>query len=230
MKTNYLFTLVTLLAVTLCLNAQEETEMKYIFSGDKKIKVSGFIGPIMEFSAINNDFAFFMGGGGGLLFNQRFYFAGYGEGLTTVHESKYWEKEKYGDDKGYNDEKDEDRYEGKISFGHGGFWLGYILHPQKPIHFGISSKIGWGSINTVSEYDFDEYYFGKDDYYLDHVFVAIPQLEVEFSFTKWFKANVGVGYRIVSGIDKKINEELVYDKKDFNKPQGTITLCFGFFK
>jgi len=213
--------------------------MKYIFSGDKKIKISGFIGPIMEFSAIQDKFAFFMGGGGGLIFNQKFYFGGYGEGLTTFHKPKDWDNEKHEDDndksKHIYKDKDEDYDEGKINFGHGGFWLGYILHPHKPIHFGISSKIGWGSINTVSEYDYDEYYFDKDDYYLDHVFVAIPQLEVEFNFTKWFKVNAGIGYRIVAGIDKEIiysdvDSKMIYDKKDFNKPQGTITLCFGYFK
>ncbi len=235
MKTPYLLSLIVVLVFTTCIQAQENSEMKYIFSGDKKIKISGFIGPIMEFSAIQDEFAFFMGGGGGLMFNQKFYFGGYGEGLTTIHESKYWAK--YEDDKENHKDKDkdedyDDKYEGKINFGHGGFWLGYTLFPQKPIHFGISSKIGWGSINTGSEYDFgDDYYYEKDDYYLDHVFVAIPQLEVEFSFTKWFKANVGIGYRVVAGIDKRNEyDELIYDKKDYNKPEGTITLCFGYFK
>lgn len=229
MKTPYLLSLIVVLVFATCLQAQENSEMKYIFSGDKKIKISGFIGPIMEFSAIQDEFAFFMGGGGGLMFNQKFYFGGYGEGLATIHKPKDWDDENH---------EDEDYDERKISFGHGGFWLGYILHPQKPIHFGISSKIGWGSINNVESYnsdndwdsDWDNNWDSKDDYYLDHVFVAIPQIEVEFNFTKWFKANVGIGYRIVAGIDKKINDELVYDKKDYNKPEGTITLCFGYFK
>ena len=42
--------------------------------------------------------------------------------------------------------------------------------------------------------------------------------------------NVGVGYRVVTGINKEYMGELIFDKKDFNKPQGTITLMFGYFK
>ncbi len=214
-------------AFSIDLNAQEESEMKYIFTGEKKIKVSGFIGPIMEFSAIQNDFAFFMGGQGALIFNQKFYFGGYGEGLTTRHYSDYWIYDKYTGDFYSTD--------GYISFGHGGFLLGYIHKSNKPIHFGISSRIGWGAINTFPIKEIEPYYYEYDDSHKDHVFVAIPQIEVEFNFTKWFKVNAGIGYRIVAGIDKEIifddkNSKMIYDKKDFNKPQGTITLCFGFFK
>jgi len=218
--------LIALIAImSLNINAQEDPEMKYIFSGNKKIKVSGFLGPIMEFSAIQKEFAFFMGGQGGLIFNQMVYFGGYGEGLTTRHYNENWDIDNL-DDKGYY---------GNITFGHGGFVLGYLHKSSNPIHFGISSRLGWGTINTIPDKDIDHYYYTKDDTYKDHVFVAIPQIEVEFNFTKWFKVNAGIGYRIVAGIDKEIiyiggDSKMVYDKKDFNKPQGTIMLCFGYFK
>ncbi len=69
------------------LMAQEEgegeKEMKYIFGGKGKTKVSGFITPIMGFSAIGDEFAFFMGGGGAVLLNQKFYVGAFGEGLAT---------------------------------------------------------------------------------------------------------------------------------------------------
>lgn len=227
MKAPYLLTVITCLVFATFLNAQEDAEMKYIFSGGKKIEISGFIGPIMEFSAIQNDFAFFMGGGGGLMFNQKFYFGGYGEGLTTIHSSDYWIYDAFSGSYYPTD--------GNITFGHGGFWLGYILHPQKPIHFCFSSKIGWGAINTFQDVEIEPYKDEYDDSHIDHVFVAIPQVEVEFNFTKWFKANIGVGYRIVAGIDKELISKdkdplPLYDKKDYNKPEGTITLCFGYFK
>ena len=69
------------------------------------------------------------------------------------------------------------------------------------MHFGISTRLGWGSIN------FDEYYndvnYKPDNTYLDNVFVFVPQIEAEFNFFKWMKMNVGLGYRVVAGIDKK---------------------------
>jgi hypothetical protein len=39
---------------------QEEKEMKYIFGGKGKTRVSGFGAPIMQFSAIGDEFAFLM--------------------------------------------------------------------------------------------------------------------------------------------------------------------------
>jgi hypothetical protein len=49
--------------------------------------------------------------------------------------------------------------------------------------------------------------------------------------TKWFKINVGAGYRFVTGIDAiyldgDSNQVNFYDKSDFNSPVGTISLIF----
>ena len=100
-------------------------------------------------------------------------------------------------------------YSEQISFGHGGFWLGYIHHSQAPIHAGISTKLGWGSIDLNST---NKKYFDQREY-RDNVFVAIPQIEAEFNFFKWMKLNVGVGYRFVAGIDKNYywSDELIYN-------------------
>lgn len=195
---------------------EEEKEMKYIFSGERKpgkekIEVSGFAAPIMGFSAIGDEFAFFMGGGGAVLLNQTFYIGAFGEGLTTSHFM-----ETVGNP-------------GKITFGYGGFWLGYIHQSRKPVHFGVSTRLGWGSIN-FNEHDYGINY-QPDELYLDNVFILVPQVEAEFNFFKWMKLNVGLGYRVVAGINKKLGHpEPIYDKKDFNKPQATLTLCFGYFK
>lgn len=209
--------MIVLTSLVTIVNAQEQ-EMKYLFGGKGKTKVSGFMAPIMEYSAIGNEFAFFMGGGAAILLNQTFFFGGYGEGLTTMHDSKYSDPLKYF------------IYPtGQIEFGHGGFWLGYIYKSTKPVHFGFSSKLGWGLIDLK---DYPNYYPIKEDIFRDNVFVAIPQVEIEINFFRWLKMNVGVGYRFVTGIDKPYlyTEELIYDKKDFNKPEATMTLMFGFFK
>jgi hypothetical protein len=215
MKKN-LFFVATIVILATLVNAQD-AEMKYLFGGKDKIKVSGFIAPIMEYSAMGDDFAFFMGGGGAILFNQTFFFGAYGEGLTTPYETEI-----------VFDQVNNYNMTQRIEFGHGGFWLGYIHHSQAPIHAGFSTKLGWGSINPWEE---DK----KPDYsseLADHVFVIIPQLEAEFNFFKWLKLNVGVGYRFVTDVDKSYgwSDELIYDKKDFNKPQASMTLMFGFFK
>lgn len=207
---------------SITLFAQEEVEaekeMKYIFGSKGKTKVSGFGGPIMQFSAIGDEFAFFMGGGGAVLLNQTFYIGAFGEGLSTSHYSQI--------------ESIPEVPRGKTRFGYGGFWLGYIHKYQKPVHFGVSTRIGWGSIYYDTYYyenDYD-YDYQADPTYLDNVFVFVPQIEVEFNFFKWMKMNVGLGYRVVTGINKEYMGEPIFDKKDFNKPEGTITLMFGYFK
>jgi hypothetical protein len=210
--------LMVITSLTTVINAQDK-EMKYLFGGKGKTSVSGFIAPIMEYSAMGDDFAFFMGGGGAILLNQTFFFGGYGEGLTTqYHEDLYYPSEG----------SVIKNFSEQITFGHGGLWMGYIHHAQSPIHAGISSKFGWGTINPWDENHKPD----NSSEFTDHVYVIIPQLEAEFNFFKWLKLNVGVGYRVVTGVDKEYywNDELIYDKKDFNKPEATMTLMFGFFK
>ena len=199
--------------------AEEEKNMQYIFGSKGKTKVSGFGAPIMQFSAIGDEFAFLMGGGGAVLLNQTFYIGAFGEGLSTSHYSQI--------------ESIPAVPKGKTRFGYGGFWLGYIHKHQNPVHFGVSTRLGWGSIYydiNYNNYYNNDYEYQADPTYLDNVFVIVPQLEAEFNFFKWMKMNIGVGYRVVTGINKGYDGELIFDKKDFNKPQGTITLMFGYFK
>lgn len=215
--TNYALIFIFLFS-TVSLSAQEEEEqkdMQYIFGSKGKTKVSGFGGPIMQFSAIGDEFAFLMGGGGAVLLNQTFYIGAFGEGLTTSHYTSL----------------DESSYlpQGQTRFGYGGLWLGYIHKNQNPVHFGVSSRIGWGSIYYDLNYYDNNYEYQADPAFLDNVFVFVPQIEAEFNFFKWMKMNIGVGYRVVAGVNKEYNGELIFDQKDFNKPQGTITLMFGYF-
>ncbi len=214
-----IFILIVVMIFTLSAGNAQESEMKYIFGGQNKTTVSGFLAPIMEYSALGNEFAFFMGGGGAILLNQSFFFGGYGEGLTT----SFYQTLDYG-----KNNLGTITVEEQIEFGHGGLWTGYIYKPKAPIHGGVSSRIGWGSIQPRN----DEFKPIDPSEYKEHVFVFIPQLEVEFNFFKWMKVNVGAGYRFVAGIDKEytVNNELVYDKKDFSKPQATMSIIFGFFK
>ena len=205
-------------------------EMQYLFQGkDGKLKVSGFGGPIIEFSSVMDKFAVGVGGGGAVIFNQAFYIGGYGIGLSTEHLVTL---ERYSPALGEN----EIFYNRRVNFGHGGFWLGYIHQSYKAVHFGASAKLGWGEVSlyqTNKYSNYDEYFAG------DNCFVFIPQVEAEVNIAKWFKVNFGVGYRLVSGLDRSYLylpdgasepiEKQYYDSKDFNSFTGTITLVFGWF-
>ncbi|MCX6273535.1 MAG: hypothetical protein NTU44_20395 [Bacteroidetes bacterium] len=198
--------------------SQNNNEMKYLFDGNQKVRISGFGGPFVEFSSLREEFGVMVGGGGGLLINRKFFVGGYGMGLSTSH---YWtDKQKITGLK-----------EPKISFGHGGFILGYIPDPYSAIHFSFSSMIGWG---TISLYDaFVQ--TPEDKKGVDNVFVGVPKVEAEFNITRWFKMNVGFGYRFVAGIDKEYRNPYdgqyyqYYSNTDFNSPVANISLLFGGF-
>jgi hypothetical protein len=198
--------------------AQEEKETKYLLSGPNKPSISGFGGPIVEFSSIEDEFAVFVGGGGAVLIGQTFFFGGYGEGLTTGHYR-------------YDLSSVVNIQDPKVSMGHGGFWLGYINNSHKAVHLGGSLKIGWGEISLYDDY----YNYDPTDYIADDgIFVLIPQFEVEMNLTPWFKLNVAGGYRWVSGIDQKyLNGQGqwvdYYHSSDYSSPVGTISLLFGGF-
>lgn len=91
-------------------------------------------------------------------------------------------------------------------------------------------KLGWGEIDL----DGDGHTYNPDlDYdFRDRIFTVQPQVEMELNMTKWFKINIGVGYRFVTGIDAVyLNEQNkpvnFYNTSDFNSPVGTISLIFA---
>jgi hypothetical protein len=219
MKTKLLFPLFILLMIQMNhLLAQEEKPMQYLLSG-QHLKISGFGAPIVEFSSINNEFAVSVGGGGAAIFNQTFFIGGYGEGLSTGHYL-------------YNLASEVNIDQPRISFGHGGFWLGYLYKANKAVHGAFSLKLGWGQISL---YD-NTYTYDPMDYKArDGVFVVTPQLEMELNLTTWFKVNIGAGYRLVTGVDKTyLNDQGMrvkyYNTADFSSPVGSLTFMFGYFK
>ena len=146
---------------------KNDQEVQTIMNSFEIKRISGFGGPTMSFTTINNDFAIVMGGGGGVLVNN-FFIGGYGEGLSNTLNTGAENQLR------------------NIEFDHGGFWLGYEIAPQKLIHPVISSRIGWGKIQGVNT---------KNALIIDNVFVVVPSISAEINFTRFAKVNVGVEYR-----------------------------------
>lgn len=230
MKSIRSFTMLFALVIAAAMSfAQEEDEPRYIFDNKGEYKFSGFGGPFVTFSSVDNAFAVLNGGGAALLINQTFYIGAYGEGLSTAH-FRSLDIYSPGQDKNIN----YDHY--RISFGHGGFWLGYIHNYKKPVHWGASAKIGWGSASLIDDYyyeNYDEY----NNFVTDNAFVMCPQLEVEVNLFKWMKVNGAVGYRVVTGLNETYaykngdNIEYVnyFNNNEFAAPYGVVTFMFGWF-
>lgn len=208
-----------------------QDEMKVLFGGgNKNISVSGFGGVINEFSAVDGEFAFLMGGGGALLIDQRFFIGAYGMGLTTSLIKNYTRYD-------YNQEKNIYSPDLYTRFGHGGFWLGYIHQPKKVIHWGANAKIGWGAI-TLNDLKYPGSDYQWESYASDNVFVVTPEIDMGVNLLKWMRVNVGLGYRVVTGVDKtyayedangQIVQKEYFDSNAFSNFEGSVTLAFGGF-
>ena len=187
---------------------EQQDEYKTIFRRkDGRFFVSGFGGPIMSFSTIENNFAHMMGGGGGIIINN-FFLGGYGLGLTTPL-----------DFKGFSDNSVPDSSNVNLEFGHGGLWAGYIIAPRKPIHLSISAQFGWGNISSQLDY-------GLAPVSVDKVFVATPIVELELNFSHFFKVGLGSSVSYVRGPGITNTD---YTVQDFMKPSFYLTFKFGWF-
>lgn len=232
---SFLFLVVFVLGISFTSSAQENDDgFQTLFKQNGKTSVSGFGGLIMEFSNVDEQFAFSMGAQGAALFNQSFFIGLYGQGVVNMPNYTYPQPPL------------EIELDQSILFFHGGFYTGFVFYPNKPIHFGLSSKFGWGGISLYDNYYDNNYYYPPRGYYpyqeyhVDMVFVVTPQIEAEFNITNWFKFNMGLGYRFVSGVDGTydsfdsstgITTEVPYfDSNDFDNMTFSLGFYFGWFK
>ncbi|MCB2220420.1 MAG: hypothetical protein KQI35_08505 [Bacteroidetes bacterium] len=211
------------------MQGQDNPEFRYLLGGNNgKVNVSGFGAYTIGFSQVDGNLAVYNGGGGAVLLNQTVYFGLYGTGLSTRHYRKNLTM--------MDPVNNEISYTDLVTnFGHGGLWIGYIHESHKPVHFGASTKIGWGGINLTNDY-YDNNYDTYDYYSVasDNVFVLTPQIEVEMNLLRWFKINAAAGYQIVTGInstyvDSNGEYQNYFESSDFNQPVFNLTFVFGGF-
>lgn len=174
---------------------------KVLFDKDD-VNISGFGAMMLEFSSIEGNASISSGGGGAVLFNNSFFAGGYG--LSLANQTK-----KYISGNAM-----------EVEFTHGGLYAGYAFFPHKMIHFGLSSRLGWG----ILRFNPENAYISSLSPSSDHVFVWTPQAEVEMNIAHWFKVNAGIGYRSVAGMNNAY-----YIGRDFSGPALTLSFLFGWF-
>lgn len=173
-----------------------EDEVKTVMNSFTLNRISGFGGPTTSYTTINGEFAVMSGGGGGVIINNLF-IGGYGEGISNYINNN--ESSIFRD----------------IEFGHGGFWLGYEIAPEKVIHPVISTRLGWGKVSGVN----------SDNRRLkDNVFVVVPTVSAEINFTRFFKVNVGAEYRQTFNVSME-----GLNSKDFSNVGFYMNFIFGWF-
>ena len=167
----------------------------------KHFHSSGFGGPVMKMSEVNNEFAVFVGGRGGWLIDQTFVLGGGGYGLVTDVET------------GLVDDRDEPV---DLSLGYGGVQLEYLHDSWELVHFSLAMLIGGGGA-TLDDRRGDSL---EDDGF----FVLEPEVNMNLNVTEFFRIGVGAGYRWVNGVDLT-----GLDDSDLSAVAGTLTFRFGGF-
>lgn len=191
--------LAIILAVSLTAFSQDR-EFQTVFD-NQNLRISGLGGPFMQFTSIAGEFAHMMGGGGAVLLDD-FFIGGYGLGLTNSIPD-------------YVGGNTNDR----LSLGHGGFWLGYALFGEKPLHVTFSTLIGWGEFGIMA---WEGYY----PYVRDKIFVMAPTIEAELNLTRYFRIGVGATYNIYTMVDENMHG---YTNSDLSSPGGFLSFKFGWF-
>jgi hypothetical protein len=197
MKRAIFFGLIATAAFTL---TGQDREYRTIFD-NQDLRISGMGGPFMQFTTVAGEFGHMMGGGGAVLIND-FFIGGYGLGLTNAIPDFV------------NDHTND-----RLSLGHGGFWIGYSLFGEKPIHLAISSLIGWGEFGIMQ---YDAYY----PFIRDKIFVLAPTVEAEINLTRYLRIGVGATYNLYSMVDEERHN---YTWQDLSSPGGFLSFKFGWF-
>jgi hypothetical protein len=169
-------------------------EQQTLFSG--RIESGGFGGFVVRFSEVGGEFAVFSGARGGWIINHTLVLGGAGYGLASEISLTPGVTGR------------------QIEFGYGGVELEYVNSWAKVAHFTVQGLIGAGGLTVKQPFTERS----------ESVFVAEPTGNLELNFAKFFRLNVGVGYRFVSGVD-----DPDVTNGDLSGVFGQLTFKFGSF-
>jgi hypothetical protein len=174
----------------------------------------GYGGPMMQFTSIDGEFGFMMGGGGAALFNRKFILGGYGLGLTNPI------------NRSITLAGATEATPALVNIGHGGFILGYVLNSEQMLHFGLSTLAGWGSVSYTNPTNNSPIYLNGRDRI--RFFNLNPSLNVELNLTKFMRLEAGVGYRMLLGYNPSSNVGLTSNQ--LGGLTTSLTFKIGWFQ
>jgi len=179
-------------------------------SVEERTAINFYGGLLAEPQTFNQELGLNMGATMGLTYLDHFYVGGYYLALVTQHYR--------------TDIPDHENTKLRASFNHGGIMAGYVWKPQGLMNLNFAVRAGWGSIwyfdPIITNTDrLDELYRGTRD----RIFVLTPQVEYTITPIPWIRIGIGVGYRMVMGLDR-------YSNADYDSPVGVISLSFGSFQ
>jgi hypothetical protein len=116
--------------------------------------------------------------------------------------------------------------ERRLEMGYGGLNVGYTFAPNSLVHLSLQTLLGAGGIG----YEYETDHWDKDHYEKsvqgDAFFVVEPMLYLELNMTKWFRLDLGGGYRYVDGVDENV---VGVSSQTLRGANGELLLKFGWF-
>jgi hypothetical protein len=180
---------------------------------DNRTAVNFFGGLLAEPCLFNQEVGLSMGATMGLTYKDHFYLGGYYDALVSGH---------FRTDIEVDSVTSGTRLRGSLN--HGGILMGYVWKPQNLMNLNFSLRLGWGSVwyydPAISNSDRLDELYGKKR---DKIFVITPGVEYTITPITWMRIGIGMGYRVVLGLDQ-------YTNADYDSPVGIISLSFGSFK
>ena len=198
-RATWVAVLALLLAPPLLAQETDEKEPQEKPQEDTLIKggidSGGFGALVFRFGEVADQFATLRGVRGGWIINHQFVI---GAGF-------------YGVSNGICLDDDRDCRFRELEFGYGGFEFEYIGLWNRVAHYTLQLLIGGGGVSHLNSAS-------------EGVFVAEPVANLELNVTKWWRINVGAGYRIVAGLDAGSLES-----SDLSSVFGNVEFKFGSF-
>ncbi|HOP02839.1 MAG TPA: hypothetical protein PL017_05075 [Tenuifilaceae bacterium] len=217
------------IVLTSAMSVYSQDDAQYLLDLNR-VKVSGFGNTNYVFSQVDGDFSYSSGGSGAFLFNYKYFVGIYGQNLETTHSRDDIYSSTF--DPNVNPDEEPIFTKNKLHFNHGGLWLGYIHKPNSLVHWGTNLRLGAGRI-ALNDKDIE--FHDLEEHHRDVIATIIPEFDVELNIARWFKVNLGIGYRFVLFTDNSIyrNSEgedvRLYKSSQFSSPTATLKLMFGSF-
>jgi len=173
------YSILSLIVLTASILAQE-TEILLNTEQQSEVSYSGYGGPLMLATGINNEFGFCIGGKGGAVFNEKLVFGGIGFGM--VNTPKFTG----------NNLSDDLNTPLEMSFGAGGIFLEYIFNFGDRIVFSIPLNIMAGGIKIKES--------GMETEIESSAFLIIePGINIDFHVSDFYTQSLFISYRQAIG-------------------------------
>jgi len=172
--------------------------------GHRKVKYGGYGALGARYARVKGEDGAFVGGEGAFLIDHRLAIGLAGYGWSNEHRMPV---------NGYLG----DRY---MHLGYGGLLIRYhVFIPQSPVSLSVATLIGGGAVGFTTNRD-DQ--MRRDN--ADLFFVFEPQLGAHIYLTRWMRAGLDAGYRLVSGVGR-----FGFTESNFRGASLGGSIGFGWF-